>query len=438
MDNRDQETAGGTSLASRSLSEGHGSSLNEGDIDRRQSVRSIVTLPPYHVAPLPNEELIAREGERAGIDVVVEYPEQEEVLEARREHEMEHLYQIRETRRREEAERNERREQRRRAREAEDWQLLDQLEQDSRNRAQRRAADEDRLTSAIHAAEQSGDPQLAAPSSRQLIAELRSLRENNAHARRVSSVSYADLGLARHDGSRLRADSVDSRDDRPLLDSAASMGGQRSRAVSRAGSEQGSRDGSRAPHTRQLSDGHPSLWSPPAGGSGSHSRRPSQPRFLTPNFSGGSNDAPQQPLQPLQPPDPPSYEDDLSVHGGEAPPYESPVLTRNPELPSHSGSNAETADGELSAAAHIASSYLAHGPSDDGESEGEPIVGGPVQHRSQDSSSNETQGPGEPATARKNPALSRLQTQASVAPAVEVTSATPIDSTPTTPFPGRR
>lgn len=41
--------------------------------------------------------------------------------------------------------------------------------------------------------------------------------------RRVSSVSYADLGVARHDGTRIRANSNES--DRPLLDSAASMSG---------------------------------------------------------------------------------------------------------------------------------------------------------------------------------------------------------------------
>jgi hypothetical protein len=51
--------------------------------------------------------------------------------------------------------------------------------------------------------------------------------------RRVSSVQYGDLGVARHDGTRLRANSSES-DNRPLLDSAASISGQsaRSRAIS--------------------------------------------------------------------------------------------------------------------------------------------------------------------------------------------------------------
>jgi hypothetical protein len=46
-----------------------------------------------------------------------------------------------------------------------------------------------------------------------------------ARDRRVSSVQYAELGVARHDGSRIRANSTDS-DNRPLLDSAASISGQ--------------------------------------------------------------------------------------------------------------------------------------------------------------------------------------------------------------------
>jgi hypothetical protein len=41
--------------------------------------------------------------------------------------------------------------------------------------------------------------------------------------RRVSSVSYAELGVARHDGTRIRGNSNES--DRPLLSSAASIGG---------------------------------------------------------------------------------------------------------------------------------------------------------------------------------------------------------------------
>jgi hypothetical protein len=55
-----------------------------------------------------------------------------------------------------------------------------------------------------------------------LIAEHQAAMANRD--RRVSSVQYAELGVARHDGSRIRANSTDS-DNRPLLDSAASISG---------------------------------------------------------------------------------------------------------------------------------------------------------------------------------------------------------------------
>jgi hypothetical protein len=45
----------------------------------------------------------------------------------------------------------------------------------------------------------------------------------NSRDSHVSSVVYADIGLARHDGTRIRANSSDSQ--RPLLDSAASIHG---------------------------------------------------------------------------------------------------------------------------------------------------------------------------------------------------------------------
>jgi hypothetical protein len=429
--------------------------LPEGELDRRQSVRSILTLPAYTPAVQPSEQLIAREGERAGIDVVVEFPENESEVESRRDEEMETLFQIRQARRREEADRETRRERRRQARDAGNWQLLEQLEQESRNRARRRAADEQRLESAIDQAEQTSDPHLALPTSRQMIQELHALRQSNQRDRRVSSVSYAELGLARHDGSRLRADSVDSRDDRPLLDSAASMGGeQRSRAVSRAGSEQASRDVSRdvsreptsrpvgrgGAHARHASEGQSSLRSD-SDASPDHARRPSQPRLLTPQSGGSGNGSGELP------PFPPSYEDDLSVHGGEAPPYESPVQphelpagsaatsSASPPIPtpntSSSSSNpAPDEDDQLSASAHTASSYLAYTPPADDEDDEYP--GGPVRTHigdagpSDDSSSaakGKAKAPESPA--KKLPALSRLHTH-NTPPEVEVTSATPV------------
>ncbi|KAG8533191.1 uncharacterized protein KY384_001974 [Bacidia gigantensis] len=208
--NHDEETS---YSASRSATNNTDMTSTTVDVvDRHTSLRSILTLPAYNPAPRPDEHLIAREGERGGVDTVVEFPETAEEEEARREEDMEALFNIRQVRRQEAADRDERRRQRREAREQGDWARLEQLRLD----AQRRA----RARSDSNVSAESSTASL--PTSRELIAE------HNARAasrdRRVSSVSYAELGLARHDGSRLRAESIDS-DHRPLLDNAAHMAG---------------------------------------------------------------------------------------------------------------------------------------------------------------------------------------------------------------------
>ena len=58
-----------------------------------------MTLPAYHQTAMQNEQVLAREGERGGIDVVIEFPESAEDEERRREEEMEALYQVRFARR---------------------------------------------------------------------------------------------------------------------------------------------------------------------------------------------------------------------------------------------------------------------------------------------------------------------------------------------------
>lgn len=170
----------------------------QGTVERNTSVRSVMTLPAYSKSVRDNERSLAREGERGGIDTVVEAPETADEEEARREEEMESLYQIRVQRRQEIADREARREARRDARQRQDYTALAAMRQESLLRAEQRRA---------------GIGTAAA-----MIAEHRA----NPQERRVSSVSYADLGVARHDGTRLRANSSDS-DHRPLLDSAASM-----------------------------------------------------------------------------------------------------------------------------------------------------------------------------------------------------------------------
>ncbi|PVH97638.1 hypothetical protein DM02DRAFT_719784 [Periconia macrospinosa] len=193
-----------------SVSEANQQNTNAGTagVDRNTSVRSVMTLPAYAPVARENERILAREGERGGIDTVVEFPETNDEEEERREGEMESLYQIRLARRAEAREREERRQARRDARQRGDYEALAEI---------RRRAEQ--------AAEESV--------SQMLIAE----HQTANRERRVSSVQYADLGVARHDGTRLRANSTDSSDVRPLLDSAASISGmsmsaRSSRAVS--------------------------------------------------------------------------------------------------------------------------------------------------------------------------------------------------------------
>ena len=65
---------------------------NEGTVERNTSVRSVMTLPAYSKSVRDNERVLAREGERGGIDTVVEASETAEEEENRREEEMESLY----------------------------------------------------------------------------------------------------------------------------------------------------------------------------------------------------------------------------------------------------------------------------------------------------------------------------------------------------------
>ena len=283
--------------------------------NNRLSVRSIMTLPPYHVAPLPSERLIAREGEREGVDTVVEYPESDNEVEERREEEMQALFSIREARRRENEERAARRAERRAALAQRDMRRVNEIDTENRLRNEARAASTANAPTTSTLQDSSSSINLetvqngAQPDSALLIAQLHSLRDHNSRNRRVSSVSYADLGVARHDGSRLRADSTES-DRRPLLDSAASIGGQEDR--SRASSIASGRSASRSRATLHVS----------------HNRHPSATGSFVSQHDGTLT--PQSMADDL-PPEPPSYEDDLSVHGGEAPPYEGPGTAANLE-----------------------------------------------------------------------------------------------------------
>lgn len=157
-----------------------------------RSIRSIITLPPYSRLPKEEEQVIAREGERSGMDLVVEFPETAEQEEERREEEMESLYQIRLRRREELAERGERRRQRQEA---------------------RAAGDTDRLMQLSRASMASREANRGRPSASAMLVEHQARDRHH----RIASVSYADIGHVRHDGSRIRANSNDS-DSRPLLE----------------------------------------------------------------------------------------------------------------------------------------------------------------------------------------------------------------------------
>lgn len=176
----------------------HETSQRDSIMDRHTSIRSVATLPAYSQTAGDNEQILGREGERGGIDVVLENAETAEEEEARREEEMSSLYNIRQQRRQEIAEREDRRRRRREARERGDMASVSAIRQESLLSAQER--------------------ELRGAAA--LIAE----HQSRSRERRVSSVSYGDLGVARHDGSRVRAGSTSS-DRQPLLDSAASISG---------------------------------------------------------------------------------------------------------------------------------------------------------------------------------------------------------------------
>ncbi|CAI7676499.1 unnamed protein product [Penicillium palitans] len=259
-------------------------------VRRDTSIRSIMTLPPYSQSPKPTEQVIAREGERAGMDMVVEYPETAEEQENRREEQMDSMYQIRLQRRQELADREARRRERRDARSRGDSTRLEQLNAEARARTERRRTG---TNSAVDVS--------------RVLAE----HQARERERRISSVSYAELGRVRHDGSRLRADSHNSdnhdSDSRPLLQSDAVSSTAQS-------FERSSVDQSGAP-----------LFM-----SESHTSTELERLTLAPTTTQGSSRPESQTddgdLGMLNIPPPPDYE---HLDWGDAPAYQSPVTEQN-------------------------------------------------------------------------------------------------------------
>lgn len=162
-----------------------------------------MTLPAYRLTPANNEQVLGREGERDGVDVIVDLPTEED-HEALREEEMSTLYQIRLARRQQISEQEQRRTERQEARLRGDTAALTQLRERTR-----------------------------AASNNSMIDGLRREMERakDTRQRSVSSVSYADLGVARHDGTRLRANSNESERMGLLSDAASIAASQRSGGI---------------------------------------------------------------------------------------------------------------------------------------------------------------------------------------------------------------
>lgn len=171
-----------------------------GHVDRHTSVRSVMTLPAYRAEASTNEQVLGRAGDRDGVDVIVDLPT-EEREEALRDEEMEALYQIRHLRRQQIVEREARRAAREEARARNDQPALADIRQRARAARAHEAAGNETITELRQDASRAQDQRL----------------------RSVSTVSYGDLGVARHDGSRVRASSNDS-ERMGLLADAASIG----------------------------------------------------------------------------------------------------------------------------------------------------------------------------------------------------------------------
>lgn len=163
-------------------------------VDRNTSVRSVMTLPVYRATAGNNEQVLGREGDRDGVDVIVDLPNAEEE-EAMRDEEMNAIYQIRTARRQQIADREELRRQRLEARQTGNRAALADVRARTRNASNSNNLDD-------------------------LRREVTRIQEQRQ--RSVSSVSYGDLGVARHDGTRLRASSNDS-ERMGLLSDAASI-----------------------------------------------------------------------------------------------------------------------------------------------------------------------------------------------------------------------
>ncbi|KAI1770785.1 hypothetical protein F4818DRAFT_450245 [Hypoxylon cercidicola] len=305
---RGRRTRGGASASNTSVSEANRNSTTA-QVDRNTSIRSIMTLPAYRTKANENEQVIGREGERDGVDVVVEYPTPEE-MENMRDEEMETLFQIRLARRRERAERDERLRLVSEARSRGDTMALSELA------ARRRAANANNPVDEL----------------RDAYGQIKEKRQ-----RAVSSVSYHDLGVAQLNGTRVRANSHGS-EGVGLLSDAASIA-----LSTRSPSAQSHRRDRSASSVLSLDSDFPSPALPSTGSTprpgSNHTRAGSSPEIIGEADLGDSS---------MPPPD---YEDVSldDVRSGattpmfnEPPPeYADPALGREQRLSAHVGDMVE-------------------------------------------------------------------------------------------------
>ncbi|KAI9885452.1 MAG: hypothetical protein M1823_002758 [Watsoniomyces obsoletus] len=441
-----QGNYGSTSMEVESLPGGSNTntSRTETEIDRHTSIRSVATLPVYKPTAHETEQILGREGERGGIDVVIEFPETAEEEEARRNEHMETLFQIRQARRLEAAEREDRRRRRREARERGDTVALEEIRRESREARGRADSAATGPVPTVMGSEGGitnnstvtglGASNVSLPLSVLSIEQASRLERE----RRISSVSYADVGLARHDGTRVRASS-DS--ERPLLEGAGPMGmiGGSSRPnspsplnPSRQHQQQQQNPYQRPGYHRRDSSMHSvSTMGSIEGGGGvgggrdsprlssrfaafirpTHSRTVSQTTTTsevglglhdeTVNLTPGSSSTSPylHPTNNTIPPLPPEY-DEIALNDEEAPPYESPTRTT---IPDHSIVGVSTGGGG-------------------GGGRVEGTEGGVGRRGGGSIRVNTT-------TANGAPQLPILRSL----PAIEITAGTPVNSTPASP-----
>lgn len=229
-------TGGSTAYSRARIDDGEESRAQ--GVDRTTSVRSVMTLPEYRAIANPDKErTIAREGERGGMDVVIEFPETHDEEEARREQHMQTLYEVRLARTIDREERRARREARRRG---------ERLP--SSSSVMSTASGRPRTASGTAPPQISGggvssllnveageSPRSNSPAISSRVQDVLATRSATSLAAliaeptgRLPQVGYAEIGIVRPDGSRARESSVGS-DQRVLLNDAASMANSHSR-----------------------------------------------------------------------------------------------------------------------------------------------------------------------------------------------------------------